>query len=109
MGEQEELSLFKKNIKDKAMANMKFIGQLYLRSLLAAKVVSGVIHDLLSSDPEAVPAKIPEEYKVECACAILENVGFTLEATTQGEVLMQKFAARLMDLKRATGADGKQI
>merc|ERR1711972_1160187 len=75
----------------------------------AAKVVSGVIHDLLSSDPEAVPAKIPEEYKIECACAILENVGFTLEATTQGQVLMQKFIARLMDLKRATGADGKQI
>merc|ERR1712137_1243478 len=93
----EEVSEYKKGVKDKAMANMKFIGNLYLRRLLAVQVISGVVHDLLSSDEN-----IPEEYKVECACELLTTVGYTLESTGQGETLMAKFCARLLDLKRAS-------
>jgi len=100
--EAEEVNLWRKKAKDRALANMKFIGHLYLRSLLAAKVISGVVHDLLTSDEN-----IPEEHKVECACELLQNVGYTLESTQQGEALMQKFSARLLDLKRAAGPNGR--
>merc|ERR1712050_680874 len=40
-----------------------------------------------------------EEHKVECALELLQNVGYTLESTQQGEALMTKFSARLLDLK----------
>jgi len=100
--EAEDVDEWKKRIKSRALNNMKFIGHLYLRSLLAAKVISGVVHDLLTSDES-----IPEEHKVECAVELLQNVGYTLESTPQGEALMAKFSARLMDLKRATGPNGR--
>merc|ERR1712190_620051 len=99
----EELDEYKKERKDKAMANMKFIGNLYIRRLLAVKVINEIIHDLLS-DTESNP----EEYKVECACELLTTVGYTLEANGQGEALMTKFCARLVDLKRASSPDSKK-
>jgi len=98
----EEVQEFQKKCKDRALANMKFIGHLYLRRLLAAKIISEVVHDLLTHDDG-----IPEEHKVECALELLQNVGYTLEKTPQGEALITKFASRLMDLKRLQGADSK--
>merc|ERR1711920_8311 len=68
---QEEVDDFRKPIKGRALANMKFIGNLYLRGLLATKVISTIIHDLLSGDDN-----LPKEYKVECACALLTHVGY---------------------------------
>merc|ERR1712050_524604 len=100
--EPEEVSDYRKKSKDRALANMKFIGNLYLRSLLAAKVISGVVHDLLTSDEN-----VPEEHKVECAIELLTNVGYTLESSHQGEALMQRFSARLTDLKNASGPNGR--
>jgi hypothetical protein len=99
--EEPEINEFRKKAKDRALANMKFIGNLYLRSLLAAKVIGGVLHDLLIS-----AENIPEQ-QVECACELLQNVGCALESTHQGEALMQKFSARLLHLKLAFRSNGK--
>merc|ERR1712083_484256 len=45
----EEIQEYRKKQKDRALANMKFIGNLFLRDLLAAKVATQVLRDLLSS------------------------------------------------------------
>merc|ERR1719515_366569 len=50
-----------KKRKDRFIANMKFIGHLFLRHLLSVKVVSSVIQHLTSCDATL------HEHKVECA------------------------------------------
>jgi hypothetical protein len=81
--------------KKRAMTNMKFIGQLFLRQLLSIKVITSVIEDLMdtssaedSTDGQAAEAQIgPAEYKLECVCELLTTVGYTLEgiSTTSQE------------------------
>lgn len=95
-----EIAEYQKKIKDRARANMKFIGKLYLRELLAARVICDVLHDLLRGDEN-----LPEEHKVECAIELMTNVGYTLEKSYQME--MQKFSARMIDLKSARGPNGR--
>ena len=60
--------------KKRALANMKFIGNLFLRKLLATKVISSVLVNLIG-DTE----NIPEEYHVEFACVLSQTVGKSLE------------------------------
>jgi hypothetical protein len=91
------LRLFLKQRKDKVLANMKFIGNLFLRQLLAVKVVGRVVHDLIG-----IKEDLPQEHMIECACELLQAIGYTLDHTEQGSLLMGQFAARLRDLKRLT-------
>lgn len=88
-----------KKIKHKALNNMKFMGNLYLRSILTAENIGFVLQDLLSRD-------VLEEHKIECAIELLTSVGYTLE-TSQGEAHVQKFIARLKDLKRGSLLKGR--
>lgn len=44
---------------------------------------------------------------IECVCELLRSIGFTLDGTPHGKVLMSQFSARLQDLKRTPGPDGK--
>ena len=37
-------------VQDRVLANMKFIGQLFLRSLLSAKIIGSVIQDLTNCE-----------------------------------------------------------
>jgi hypothetical protein len=98
----EELRLEMKRRKDKMLANMKFIGNLFLRQLLAVKVIGQVVHDLIG-----IKESLPEEHMIECVCQLLEAIGFTLDGTSHGKQLMTQFSARLQDLKRMVGPDGK--
>merc|ERR1711904_722274 len=92
--EPEEILNEKKRRKDRLLANMKFIGALFLRELLAVKVMGNVVGDLL--DMHDGP---PEEHKIECAVELLKSIGHTLDQRRDGKQLMSSFIARLMDLK----------
>mmetsp|Transcript_2837 Transcript_2837/g.6805 ORF Transcript_2837/g.6805 Transcript_2837/m.6805 type:complete len:1037 (+) Transcript_2837:78-3188(+) len=92
----EDLNLEMKKRKGKMLANMKFIGNLFLRQLLAVKVIGQVVHDLIGIKQGENP--LPEEHMIECVCELLQAIGYTLDETQQGESLMNSFAARLKDL-----------
>lgn len=98
---EDELVILEKKKKDKVLANMKFIGHLFLRQLLAVKVIGQVVHDLIG-----IKEQLPEEHMIECVCELLQTIGFTLEGTQHGKLLMSQFAARLMDLMKP-GKDNK--
>lgn len=98
----EELNHEMKRRKDKMLANMKFIGNLFLRQLLAVKVVGQVVHDLIG-----IKDVLPEEHMIECVCELLQAIGHTLDNTAHGKILMTQFSARLIDLKRCVDSDGK--
>lgn len=100
----DDLRLELKRRKDKMLANMKFIGNLFLRQLLAVKVIGQVVHDLIG-----IKEKLPEEHMIECVCELLQAIGHTLDATAHGKVLMTQFSARLVDLKRSADRDGKAM
>jgi hypothetical protein len=94
-----------KKRKGKILANMKFIGNLFLRNLLAVKVIGQVVHDLIGIKEDN---RFPEEYMIECVCELLQAIGHTLEGGSQGKMLMSQFTARLLDLKGAVLPDGKE-
>jgi len=102
----QALVLEMKRRKDKMLANMKFIGHLFLRQLLAVKVIGQVVHDLIGIKEGG---GLPEEHMIECVCELLQAIGYTLDDTPHGENLMNSFAARLRDLSKHPGADGKAI
>lgn len=98
----EDLRIEMKKRKDKMLANMKFIGNLFLRQLLAVKVIGQVVHDLVG-----LKETPPEEHMIECVCELLRSIGYTLDGTSHGKVLMSQFSARLQDLKRTHDANGR--
>lgn len=99
-----DLDLMMKQRKDKMLANMKFIGHLFLRQLLAVKVIGQVVHDLIGIKEAG---EVPEEHMIECVCELLQAIGYTLDETPNGKNLMDSFAARLRDLARHSGSDSK--
>lgn len=98
------LFLVLKKRKDKMLANMKFIGNLFLRQLLAVKVIGQVVYDLVGIKDNS---QYPEEHMIECVCELLKAIGHTLEQTTHGKTLMEQFTQRMKDLKRSP-TDGSQ-
>merc|ERR1712241_889973 len=103
----EELALEMKKRKDKLLANMKFIGHLFLRQLLDVKVIGQVVHDLIGIK-EPGNGQL-EEHMIECVCELLQAIGYTLDATQHGKALMSQFACRLADLRRSTSDKGDAI
>jgi len=103
----EDIEIYRKKTKDKALANMKFIGHLYLRQMLAGKIVDRIVHSLLSR--EDTEQGVPQEHMVECACTLLAIVGYVLEQTSHGRAMVAKFCRRLLDLKSAKDTNGKAV
>jgi len=87
--------------KKERLANVKFIGQLFLRQLLAVKVIGQVVHDLIG-----IRDKMPEEHMIECTCELLYDIGKFLDLTVNGKALMSQFLSRLIDLKRLKTSGG---
>lgn len=77
----------------RALANMKFIGHLFLRELLGVKVISIIATELLSSTAEEL---------VECACQLLQAIGYTLDTTPAGRMLLTQLMARLAEVRDNT-------
>jgi len=99
----DDLRLMMKKRKDKMLANMKFIGNLFLRQLLAVRVIGQVVHDLIGIREVGGP----EEHMIECVCELLQAIGHTLDATAHGKMLMKEFAHRLQDLKSSNTSRGQ--
>jgi hypothetical protein len=86
---------------------MKFIGHLYLRKMLMARVMGQVLQDLaLCSDANAYPS----EHILECICTLLNNIGYTLESMPAGKDSISQVCGRLLELKtRKTKKTNKPI
>jgi hypothetical protein len=93
---KDEINLEMGKRKAKMLANMKFIGNLFLRQLLAVKVIGQVVHDLIGIKDGA---GYPEEHMIECVCELLEAIGYTLDQNPHGKMLMLNFICRLNELK----------
>lgn len=102
----EELTFERNRIKGRVLANMKFIGHLFLRQLLSAKVIGSVIQELTLCDSAD---QYPQEHVVECACELLMSIGHTLDSTDAGKRALGQVFGRLLDLKQCTLAGGKSL
>lgn len=80
--------------KSRMLAHMKFIGHLFVRSLLQGKVVQAVVRELLEERDG-----ILEDYKIECACELLEATGHTLQSTEKGKTVAAGCFDRLKCIK----------
>lgn len=102
--DQEELDYRRKKRKDRLLANMKFIGHLFLRQLLSPKVIGAVLQELaLCNEPEVTPV----EHVIECICELLTCVGYTLESLPSGQHALTQVCGRLLDLKQRKDSSGR--
>lgn len=102
----EELEYLRKKRKERMRANMKFIGHLFLRQLLSAKVIGTVICELVLC--EQVDA-VPEEHALECVCELVLAIGYTLENLPAGRMPLASVCARLKEIKTRRDAEGKFV
>jgi len=102
----EELAFQKQQWKAKTLANMKFIGHLFLRQLLTAKIIGSVIKDLVMCDAGDA---LPGENVVECLCELLNSIGYTLETMPSGKDALVQVCSRLLDLKQRRDKGGKGV
>jgi len=91
-----ELDFRRKKRKDRVLSNMKFIGHLFLRQLLSAKVIGSVIQELTLCNSVD---QVPEEHVIECAVELLLAIGYTLESMPAGSKALGQVCGRLLDLK----------
>jgi len=110
-----EAATFKKlERKHRVLANMKFIGHLFLRRLLSTKVIQSVALDLVARGTQTSPTgvameAIPEAHAIECVCELLLAVGFTLESLPTGKHAIGQVCARLVELKRKKLKGGTDV
>merc|ERR1712048_1223793 len=78
------------------LANMRFLGHLFLRKLLAAKVLCTVVYELLNPEDRAAS---PQDHLIECVCELLESVGHTLDSTKDGGDFLHAIFRRLKELR----------
>lgn len=76
---------------------VSFIGHLYVRKLLAARVMAQVVHDLIG-----VRDRLPHKNLVYCVIELMHIIGRTLDANEEGYKLMTQFLARLENLAATT-------
>jgi translation initiation factor 4G len=96
----------RKRRKDRVLANMKFIGYLYLRKMIALKVIGGIVQELIAFDGSS--DEFPQEEQVECALELVQAVGLSLDQLQDGHVLMTRFMSRLTHLK-VSEVDGRRV
>jgi translation initiation factor 4G len=103
----EELKFKMATQKARFLANMRFIGHLFLQKLLNSKIVASIISELvgLQNDEEEI---VPEEHVVECICELLTAIGHTLEGMPAGKECITQVCGRLLELKGRL-KDGKGL
>mmetsp|Transcript_692 Transcript_692/g.1185 ORF Transcript_692/g.1185 Transcript_692/m.1185 type:complete len:458 (+) Transcript_692:52-1425(+) len=93
--DEEEKEQLRQERRHRMRANMKFVGHLFLRQLLSAKVIGSITYELLLFDQDM----LPEEHALDCACELILAVGFTMESMPSGRVALKLACERLQDLK----------
>jgi len=105
-GEDEEDVKFRmEKLKGRYLAYMKFVGHLYLQSMLKSTIVAYITQDLLGCTGGNVG--YPEEHVVECVCELLTAIGATFESDQKACVTT--VCGRLMDLKSMKDEKGKLV
>jgi translation initiation factor 4G len=74
---------------DRMLALLRFIGRLYVRRLLARRVLDELFRDLIGAD------RRPPEFYMICLCEMLRVVGQTFDECRQGEAILTSILARL--------------
>jgi translation initiation factor 4G len=90
----EEAEDQQRRLKKRALANMWFVGHLFLCEQLSLAVVSKVLQQSLGK---------ADDLRVECACELLKVVGAAMCKRDQGRDLLEKYLARLSSLKAGAG------
>jgi hypothetical protein len=106
LSEQEAASLdpaeveFQRSQRKKTcLAQMKFLGHLFLRQLLTAKIIGQIIYDLAMCDSTS-NSELPAEHIVECICELLNSIGYTMDSLPVGKEAVRQVCLRLLDLKQ---------
>lgn len=92
--------------KKQFLANMKFIGNLYLRSLITAKIIQSIITDLMMVEGDSAGG-MPEEHVVECVCELLSTIGHTLEEDPRGQQAIVQVCGKMKEVMNMKKKDGK--
>jgi hypothetical protein len=102
----DEVEIRRKKLKDRVLANMKFIGHLFLRQLITRGIVALMMSELALVHKDDAN---PEEHMIECICELLSATGAMLESTDAGKPAALQICSRLMDLKTRTNTSGAQV
>merc|ERR1719203_1660742 len=103
---KDEVDFMRGKKKERCLANMKFIGHLFLRKLLTARIIGSVIQDLAMCHDANTN---PPEHVLECICTLLNNIGYTLDGMPAGKESIKQVCGRLSDLKQRKNKKGKSI
>jgi len=91
-----------RTLENQLLALVSFIGHLYVRKLVAARVMAQVVHDLIG-----VRDRQPAQSLIQCVVALMYVIGKTIDASKQGNMLMTQFIARLKNLAATGLPDGR--
>merc|ERR1719221_995392 len=89
--------------KDRMFANMKFIGDLFLKKLLPLQVIGRVVYGLIG-----MKVTLPEEHEIECVCEFLEAIRHRLDQDI-GRKFLPLLLLCLKGLKQSATPDGKAM
>jgi len=89
--------------KERFLANMRFLGHLFLRNLLSTRIVQVIVEDLLGSVDDNA---LPEEHMVEGICELLTAIGYTLERSCNLSRRLLHDSAHRLEALQAASAEG---
>ena len=91
-----ELGVETKRTSETLRALMMFMGHLFLKQLLALRVLDHVVEELIGLHDAARPW--PEGYRIECVCELFRIVGCKLDETARGTEMFSTLACRLREI-----------
>ena len=92
-----------KRVKVRTMGNIKLIGELYKKKMIAEKILHACVTDLLGA-----PKSDPPEENVEALCNLLATVGKELDASPKlPKQMMEMYFARLQLLAESEALDSR--
>ena len=86
----EELEEAAQRLSKRKKANIKFVGQLFIRRLLSAGIMHRIFVALLRGPSDSPPA-----VDVEVLCELLETVGKAIDQTEEGRLKMDEHFSKL--------------
>lgn len=96
---EERLGAITKDREAELAACVTFIGRLYVRKLVAARVVAQVVAETIG-----VSERQPHASCIHCVCELMRLIGHFMEDSKPGEALMGQFITRLNNLAELTDA-----
>jgi len=93
--------------KARFIAIMHFIGKLFLRRLLPAKIIVAILEERLGRRRSSGPP--PEEHVVECVCELLLAIGQALESMPVGGDALSRVCEWLRELAGQSRGDGGPV